>query len=255
MPNLLPWLTAACILGCLHAQQPAFDVASVKPSAPVTGDFITIDLGSVRHGQLTMGNVSLSDCLRFAYGLSSDQQLSGPDWITSKAIRFDIDAKAPPETPLEQIESMLQTLLTERFHLVTHRDSKVLAHFALVPARNGPKLQPAGPDGPEGPSSGNRIAGRSIDHRRMSMENLATLLSRFELHAPVLDRTGLTGLFQVKLEWIPDSGANPEPNADSPAGPSLYTAIQEQLGLKLEERKGPVEILVVDRADQVPTEN
>src|ERR1700685_4312419 len=97
------------------AGRPRFEVASLKPGQPIPGDKIYTNLGSISHGTLTLTNTSLADCLRYAFGLTSNDQLSGPDWIKSKVVRFDIVAKAPADTPLDQIRLMLQTLLTERF--------------------------------------------------------------------------------------------------------------------------------------------
>src|SRR5580704_16382222 len=99
------------------AARPQFEVASLKPGQPIPGDKIYTNLGSVSHGTLTLTNTSLADFLRYAFGLTSNDQLSGPDWIKSKVVRFDIVAKAPDETPLDRIRLMLQTLLTERFLL------------------------------------------------------------------------------------------------------------------------------------------
>ena len=225
---------------------PAFDVASVKVSPPSKTDLININLGNIQHGTLSLTNASLADCLRFAYSLSSNSQLAGPDWITSKAVRFDIVAKAAPETPREDELRMLQALLNERFKLVFHREPKEMSYYALVVGRNGPKLQPESEDAPPFDAHGLRY----IAQPHLSMMMLGTLISRFELQAPVIDMTGIPGRYQVKLEWSP---ANASP--DAPAGPSIFTAVQEQLGLKLEARKGPVEILVIDHAEKIPTEN
>src|SRR5271169_7194487 len=98
-----------------HAQsRPAFDVASLKPSPPAAGDKIYINLGTARHGTVTLSNACLADCLRYAYSITDDDQLAGPDWITLKEVRFEIEAKAPADTPLPRLREMLQTLLTER---------------------------------------------------------------------------------------------------------------------------------------------
>ena len=229
-----------------NAPAPAFDVASVKVSPPSQGDLININLGSIQHGTLTLGNASLSDCLRFAYSLPSDSQLAGPDWITSKAVRFDVIAKAAPETPRDDELRMLQALLNERFKLAFHREPREMSYFALVAGKNGPKLEPEKENAT--PFNGNGLSYIAQPH--LSMLMLGTLISRFELHAPVIDMTGLAGRFDVKLEWSP---ANARP--DAPAGPSIFTAVQEQLGLKLEARKGPVEVLVIDHAEKVPVEN
>lgn len=239
---------------------PAFEVATVKSSPPPEGDSININLGTVRNGQLTLTNASLSDCIRFAYGLVADAQIAGPDWVKSKAVRFDIVAKAPPDTPRDQFPLMLRPLLAERLKLAFHYEPREMSFLALVVGKNGPKLQPAKSTTPV--PGGLQVAGR-IASPQMSMQQLVTLLSRFQRQT-VRDLTGLQGLYELKLEWTPDSnravppGADPNENptaAASPSAPSLFTAVQEQLGLRLEPRKGPVDVLVVDHAEQIPTEN
>jgi uncharacterized protein (TIGR03435 family) len=135
----------------------------------------------------------------------------------------------------------------ERFKLVTHRDQKEMSYYALVAAKNGPKIQPVQeiPDGFRGTTFGGRI------NNILRMQGLAYLLSRFETDRPIIDQTGLRGLYEVKLEWT----LRQVQNADAAPGPSLFAALSEQLGLRLEARKGPVEILVVDSAEKVPSEN
>lgn len=227
----------------LHAQRPSFEVASLKPVQLTEADTYTANLGTARNGEVILTNATLSDCLRFAYTITNDAQITGPDWIRDKSIRFDIQGKAAVNTPQPQLREMLQTLLTERFQLEVHREPRTLAYLALVPGRGGPKLR----DAVEGSDrSGNRNWSSSIISNRMVMPMLATLLSRFTRQT-VLDMTGLTGAYELKLEWTPEGS-----DAD---GPSLYSAIQQQLGLKLEARKGPLDVLVVDRAEKVPLGN
>src|ERR1035441_1909463 len=119
------------------AQSPrAFDVASFKPSPPLTGDLININLGTARHGLLTLSNACLADCLRYAYSITNNEQIAGPDWIKFKDVRFDIEAKAPPDTPLPRLREMLQTLLTERFKLESHTTQKTMSFMALAFEKN-----------------------------------------------------------------------------------------------------------------------
>jgi uncharacterized protein (TIGR03435 family) len=207
-------------------------------------------LGTFRNGKLTFTNTSLSDLLKFAYNITSDAQLSGPDWIKSKAVRFDVVAVAPPDTPRDQLALMLQTLLADRLKLVMHREQRELRFLALVAGKDGPKLRDAEPQ--PAPDTSFNIPGRIV-RNQISMTQLAVLLSRFERQT-VMDMTGLKGVYQMKLEWSPE-GIPGRDAADSAPGPSLYTAVQEQLGLKLEARKGPLEVLVVDSAERVPAEN
>jgi len=234
---------------CAAADHPEFEVATVKRSPPPEGDLININLGSVRNGKVTFANASLTDCLKFAFDLASDAQISSPDWAKSKEVRFDIVAQPPAGTPAEQLPLMLQALLADRLKLMVHREPKELSFLALVQGKTGPKFHAstAPPDTPTGVQSGGRIGSS-----RISMPRLALLLSRFERQT-ILDRTGLDGFYDLKLEWTPDDG-RAVPATDNP-GPSLYSAVQEQLGLKLEARKGPVEVIVVDHAEKVPADN
>lgn len=231
---------------------PHFEVASLKPGEPIPGDKININLGALSHGTLTLTNTSLADCLRYAYALTNNDQLSGPDWIKAKNIRFDIVAKAPADTPLDQIRLMLRTLLTERFQLVLHREQKELSYVALIVGKKGAKLQEAIPDSD---SSGNRYLMGRIFSNNISMTTLATLLSRFTGQT-VLDMTGLKGAYDLKLEWAPENGpAGAAAASDAADGPSVFAAVEQQLGLKLDVRKGPVEIIVIDHAERVPIQN
>lgn len=234
--------------------QPAFDVASVKPAAKITTDTYNINLGKTNHGELTMNNVTLAECLKFAYGLTDNVQLDGPDWIKRKGeFLYDIIAKAPADTPHERLQLMLQTLLTERFQLVLHREQRQESYAALVQSKKGLKIEPADPNLP--PSVRSTFHLGHIDSNGLYMTMLATVLSRF-MRQPVLDMTGLTGRYVVKLDWTPDPVEPVDPSKAAPAaGPSIFSALQEQLGLKLESRKGPLEVIVVDHAERVPIAN
>lgn len=236
------------------AQTPAFEVATLKISLPIQGDSFSINLGQVQNGKLTLGNASLSDCIKFAWGLVSDSQLAGPDWIKDKNVRFDITGQAPPGTTRSQAQIMLRTLLAERLKLAMHTEKKELAYLALVPAKNGPKMQPAKPDAPT--TTGFQRAG-NIAHNAMGLDLLVRLLSRFTGET-VIDQTGLRDTWEVRLQWAPES-KNPVPvpggAVETPDGPSLYSAIQDQLGLRLLPRKGPVDVWVVDHADKIPADN
>jgi uncharacterized protein (TIGR03435 family) len=239
---------------------PQFDVATLKLSAPQLPNVLQpINLGAMRNGTVTLTNVTLTECIQFAYSIVSKDQIAGPDWIRSGDVQFDIVGKAAPDTPQDQLRLMTQNLLADRLKLVLHREKKQLPFLALVVAKNGPKLPPA--------KEGVEVRGQNpghISHPRMPMATLATLLSRFERQT-VIDMTGLNGTFSVDLQWIPDSvrsranqdGAPPLVNGQpvDPNGPSLYAALQEQLGLRLESRKGPVDVLVVDHAEKVPADN
>jgi uncharacterized protein (TIGR03435 family) len=238
-------------MGLAAYAQPALEIATLKRSPPPEGDLININLGNVRNGQLTLANVTLSECLIFAYDLTSNSQLVGPDWTKSRAIRFDIVAQVPPDMPREQMLLRLQSLLADRLRVALHHEQKERPYLALTVAKNGPKLPEVQPA--RAGSTGLSILGR-IAGTQMQMRTLALLISRFQGQI-VLDQTGLPGFYEVKLEWTPDLNRPQPPDSDAPPGPSIFTAVQEQLGLRLESRKGPVDVLVVDHAEQIPAEN
>jgi uncharacterized protein (TIGR03435 family) len=233
---------ALLLLSLSPAFGAGFEVATVKPSPPPEGDLININPGSYRNGRLLFANASLSDCLKFAWGLVSDEQLAGPDWIKSKSVRYDIVAVPPPNTPAEEIPAMLQALLAERLKLVVHREQKAARWLALVVAKNGLRMERPKPDAPYA----SQLWLGKIIGSNMTMLSLARFISRSE-HNTVLDQTGLTGAWNVRLEWSPQDA-----NA---TGPSIFTALEEQLGLRLESRRGPIDVLVVDHADQTPIAN
>jgi uncharacterized protein (TIGR03435 family) len=236
-----------------------FDVATVKSSPPPTGDLININLGTLRNGRLTFTNASLSDCLKYAYDIVSDEQIAGPDWIKSKSVRFDIVAQVPPDTPLPQVRVMLRSLLSDRLKVALHHENKNLSYLALVVSRAGLKIHGSQID-PGVPPKSSAMLGHIVSSQ-ISMQRLAMLLSRFERQT-VIDQTGLSGNYEINLKWTHQSttsttaGLRTEPDVpDTDAGPSIFTALQEQLGLRLESNRGPVEVLVIDHAEQIPTEN
>ena len=291
---------------------PAFEVASVKPAAPMTGNFIRVGMrggpGSSDPGQITYTNVTVKDVLTQAYGVKFFQ-ISGPGWLDSE--RYDIVAKLPRGATKAEFMVMLQNLLAERFKLTLHREKKDLPMYALVVGKNGPKLKesvdepaPKEGDAPKGgdPVGDDPFAGKITKGKdgfpvlpawlaargatamimnggaRMmangqSMARLAEMLSS-RLNLPVVDMTGLTGKYDYTLYFAPEGlggmmlpgglppppgeGGPEAPMAGAPDGqssPNLFTALQEQLGLKLEQRKGPVELLVIDHLEKVPIEN
>jgi len=239
-------LLVATSLAVLRAQ--TFEVASVKVPQAVFGQPYEINLGTFQHDTVTLTNVSLADCIRFAYGLSSDYQLSGPDWITSKELRYDIVAKKPPDATREQVFQMMQTLLAERFKLALHHEQRMLSYYALQLGRGGPKMPAASDDKASAPIG---VQGQlRIISNRMPMSSVVTVLSRY-MRAFVVDETGLAGDFEVKLVWTPDDRPIPEDQR----GSSVFTAVEEQLGLRLVSKKGPMGVLVVDRAEKIPVEN
>jgi uncharacterized protein (TIGR03435 family) len=233
----------------LQAQTPAFEVASVKPNKSGGGG------SSIRSttGQISMENVSLKKLTLWSYGIPDDREyaLVGPAWLTTE--HFDILAKFPAGTDVAQVRRMAQTMLAERFKLALHSETRQLPAYVLVVAKNGPKIHAV----EDGQSNTSGRPGH-LEATRTSLRKLCDLFARM-IGAPVTDATGLPGVFTFTLDWTPDETqrlAPPDENATpNPSGMSIFTAVQEQLGLKLEGRKGPVEVLVVDRMERVPTGN
>jgi uncharacterized protein (TIGR03435 family) len=242
--------TANCIILAALAAfgQPAppsaFEVASVKPNTSGSGSSHT----SGTTGQLTITNRSLKELIEMAYSVQ-DFQIAGPEWLGSA--KFDIVAKIPAGAQKDRRPAMMQTLLAERFQLAVHRESKEMSAYALVVGKSGPKMQQVKPGGTSMNDNGNNNS-RKITGEGVSMAVLAETLARIVEH-PVVDRTGLQGVYSLKLQYTPDNAKSDGP--DGAPGPSIYNALQEQLGLKLQTQKLPVEIVVVDRVERVPTEN
>lgn len=229
--------------------QTAFEVASIKPAPPQEFGRTSVHRSSDKEpgikGRLKYEGVSLSDLLADSHRLQH-HQISGPDWLSSQ--RFDIMAVIPAAFSEAQIPEMLAALLVERFGLKTHDETKEMQVYTLEPAKGGAKLKKA--------ESAGGVSGKSTKttervSARTTMAGLADYLSG-RMDRPVVDRTGLEGPYEIELEWTPDTVATP--GAEAP-GPSIFTAIQEQLGLRLSAGKAPVRLLVVDHIDKTPTDN
>lgn len=242
----------ALLLEPAGAQQspPKFEVATLKvappPSSPTAP--IGVNLGTFQNGRFTFGNVTLNDALIYAFDLSSKAQLAGLDWEDS--VRFNVEALALADTPRADLRAMVRQLLEERLALKWRREQRTLRHIALVAAPGGPKFKEA-----TGPPAGTPQNRGRISHKRMPMSLLASLLSRFEREL-VVDRTGLSGFYEITLEWSPDLelGAA-DPTTPPPDRPGLYTAVREQLGLRLEGRRAPLDVIVVESATKTPADN
>jgi uncharacterized protein (TIGR03435 family) len=257
-------LVAVGALGQPAEGRLSFEVASVRPSAALT--FKNLDEAKrgagieIAGARVDISMMSLADLVRQAYGLKAFQ-FSGPGWTASE--RYDVHAKLPSGATPQQVPAMLQTLLADRFHLAFHRDSREHAVYALVAGKNGVKLPVAEAGQPEAGKSWEMSGGTMHFHRKMTMPALCDFLGGF-VDRPVVDMTGLTETYQVGLDIPMDElkrakiAAEGAPTADSasdPAGSSAMFAAVQQVGLKLEPRKTAVEVLVVDHAEKVPTEN
>jgi uncharacterized protein (TIGR03435 family) len=228
----------------------SFEVASVKRSPPPTGNGINSTM-RLDPGRLTCSNVSLKKLIYESYAVK-EYQVSAPDWLGTEI--YDIAATVPPGATRDDVQLMIQNLLAERFRLALHRDTREMPVYALVVGKSGSKLQEVEfARGSTSASQGKLIA------TTIPIRNLTEFLSR-QTGRPVVDMTGLKGFYSFTLTYTPEQapsapGPDGSPLAESAVGPSLLNALQEQLGLKLEARKAPVEILVVDHAEKIPTEN
>lgn len=218
--------------------QTVFEVASIKLNLT---DSHTSSAGTDPGGRFNATNLSLKDLIGYAYGVR-DTQISGvPRELESR--RYDIVARANTvkEMSREEVMPCVQALLADRFRLRVHRETREGLVYALVLAKSGPKLTAhAGTQGATGIGSSSGPGKASIEGSKASMAGLADHLAG-KAGRPVIDRTGLTGEYDFRLEWASEQAV------DSSL-PSFFTAIQEQLGLKLESMKGPIETIVVDSA-------
>jgi uncharacterized protein (TIGR03435 family) len=235
-------LAAAALFAQLQPARPAYEAAVVKVNT--SGSNSTSANGT--KSQIVFTNYSLRRLVEWAYNVKPFQ-VTGPGWLEN--VRFDIAAKYPPDTKSEDRPPMLRTLLEDRFKLVVHRESKDMPGYALMVAKSGFKLRPAEP-------GGNSTSTTNHGHLQIwtikgSMALLVDLLAR-DLGVSVVDKTALDGVYDIALRWNDDQTPN---GADADAAPSLFTALQETLGLHLQPQKVAVEIIVVDSAERSPTEN
>ncbi len=185
----------------------------------------------------------LSVIISIAYGIDSNRIIDKPDWLDSQL--WQISAKVDGDAMLthEQMKPLLQDLLRQRFHLAAHRDSRAVPGYALVAVKGGAKLQASTDD--DKPFF--YILPNGVEGSACSMSTLAAALER-PSGRPVVDKTGIAGKYNIKVRYAPGN----DPKSDLP---DLFTALQEQLGLKLEPQKVPVDYLVIDHVDKLPTDN
>jgi uncharacterized protein (TIGR03435 family) len=266
------------------AQKPAFEVASIKPSLATNASSGQM-VGRAPGGRLTATNVPLSFLIQNAYRVRPFQVIGGPSWMTTDW--WDIEARAeegtvppqpgPPDPNVPDAMSLrLQSLLEDRFKLQIHRETRELPVFELSMAKAGLKAKLSNDQGPirppepgtPPPQPGGPMPRGNISMRPGGLRAAATSMTRFAatlsqiVGRTVIDNTQLNALYDFELSWMPDVGQTVGPPLPpgvqlppiDPSGPSLVTALQEQLGLKLESSKGPVEVLVVDSVSK-PTEN
>jgi len=273
----------AAVSGCAQTPKPRpeFEVASIKPSAGGRGRFFGTDRG----GDFNAKNMPLKAIVAEAYNVKQFEIYGAPGWLGSDT--FDITAKPQVDREVKPVSRAtfearwadlmlrLQTLLEDRCSLKTHRETKELPVYTVTIAKGGLKLKPADcveidPEHPPGPPvpgqalpCGNLRMGRNglnstLNGYGITMQDLISRWLPQTLDRTVIDKTGYTEKFNVNIEWLPDTPMRP-PDGDDPtkpapppdsAGASIFTALQEQLGLKLESTKGPVEVLVIDHVEK-----
>ncbi len=235
--NRFYWLFA---IGVVAAAQPSFEVASVRVTPPDKVGYTSISPSGA--GTFTATNVTLEVLIGLAYEMSGNLISGKQSWLSSE--RYDVSAKPEGDQGLsyEQLRPMLQKLLEDRFKLKVHREVKDSSGYALVVAKDGPKLQATKGDPARLMNLKNGLRANNIP--------LATFAAMLALPTgrEVVNKTGLQGNFDFKLDYAPEGVT------DSPL-PSIFTALQEQLGLKLTPQKVPVETLVIDHVERTPTEN
>src|SRR5947207_15618817 len=228
-----------------RAQRPTFEVAVIKRN--VSGD--TFSSSRTTPGRVTISNETLRNIIRGAYGARNLQVLGGPGWIDSE--RWDISAGTGDANQNVSTKPMMQALLAERFKLVARVETRELPIYALVMARAdrqaGPQLHTATIEcSIQSTACGSRTTQGMITSTAQTMADTAVNLTQFAGRR-VADKTGLTGRFDFTLAWTPEGGAA---LTDAIDGGSLFTALQEQLGLKLESERGPVEVVVIDAVER-----
>jgi uncharacterized protein (TIGR03435 family) len=225
----------------------AFDVASVKLNTGGTNNG-SMSGGGGSTGRITVENFSLREIVFYAFGVAwgRDYSVQAPAWLDSE--KFDMIATFPKGTSRDGVQAMMQALLVERFGLKAHRENRKLESYVLVVDKKGAKLKP----NTDGAESGFTWGEDRVTCRAISVAGLADRLSGpvFKLGRPVVDMTGLKGVFDFTLNWAPDNML-----AEGHSGASIFTALEEQLGLRLTARKTAFSILVIDHMEKIPTGN
>jgi uncharacterized protein (TIGR03435 family) len=284
-------LASAAMFAQTQAPRVEFEVASIRPSGPILSPADAAKIGvHIDGARVNLTGLSMTDLLGAAYKVKL-HQISGPDWMASE--RFDINAKLPAGSNGDQIPQMIQALLTDRFGMTFHRETKDFPVYALVVGKGGLKMKESPPDPPADSADARKAfdvttsasqTGTTINYgngmymtfgnnafvgRKLPASAMADTLARF-VDRPVVDMTELKGNYDFRMEFSPEdfgammiraavaAGVTLPPEAlklmDASNGDSLFNAI-ETLGLKLERRKAPIEVMVIDHIEKSPSEN
>jgi uncharacterized protein (TIGR03435 family) len=241
-PNLVPATTA---------DAPKFEVASIrlipaKDVVPIAGS----PLSPSGAGLFTMREVTLEFAIEWAFKVDAMQLVGRTEWLNTQF--YEITAKSEGDTGLsyDQLRPLVQQLIEERFHLTYHLETKQHKGYTLVVAREGPKLTPT-----KGAAGNGYIMNDRIRAANLPVKGLASMLTRV-LNEPVVDQTGIKGNCDVQLDFAPVNGEEPQLlNGAAPDLPSIFTAVEEQLGLKLVSQEVPLQMFVIDHVERVPTAN
>ncbi len=241
MRSILLCISAALLASAASGQE--FEAVSVRPNKSGSYD----SYGRSDQGLLKDTNVTLRSLIVTAYAIK-DYQLEGPDWLATK--RFDVSAKFPEALPKDRekynaaMGTMMSKMLEDRFKLAVHRGQKTFSVYGLIVEKAGIKFKEV-PQGPSRSDSHNT----QYEGRAISMSRFSEYLSR-QMDRPVLDMTDLKGFYDLNLQWFPE----PKPG-ETPQGPALREALREQLGLKLENRKAQIDMVVVDHVEKKASED
>ena len=250
-PAIVLFLTTVAGFG----QPPQYDVASIKPNLDSDA---RMAFRIEPDGRLSATGITLKRLMMTAYNVQGFRILGGPDWVVSK--RWDVQAKPDRKAAPDQIRPMLRALLESRFQLHSHSEKRQQPVYELVVDPKGSKVRTSAETKPDV-----RVGAGSMKLTKATSATFASQLS-YALARPVLDKTGLSGDFDFAIEWTPEPGEDGGPTtaglspgamdrpASTPDGPSIFTALTEQLGLRLKPARAPVEVIVIDSA-QMPTAN
>ena len=223
---------------------PAFEVATIKqtkPNDPVDGH-------DAKGRHVTVENYSVNNMIEFAYSVHRRQVEGGPAWLDEQHYDIDGIADVAGKPNDKQMKAMIRKLLADRFQLSIHHEKKELSVYAITVGKSGAKLTKSlgDPNGLSDEEGNGNSTGLEVKFTNFSMADLAEHLQTLGQARPVVDRTGIAGRYDFKLKWLPDTWGNASPNA----APVLGTALQEQLGLKLEGTNAMVDVIVIDQVER-----
>jgi len=226
---------------------PVLEVATIRPTDPSTTD----DSIGIHGRHFSVQDKTVEFLLTFAYGLQKQQVLGAPGWLSSD--RYDVEGVPDVEgqPSVKQMQSLVRKLLADRFNLKFHWDKKEMSVYAITVAKAGPKMTKSlgDPNGLPNENGGRDANGRVDRYSNVSMQDFAFIL-QFFLDRPVVDQTGLAGRYDFVLRWLPNDASVASLADPGTASPGIFTAVEEELGLKLEPVRAPADVMVIDRVDR-----